>query len=143
MVDVDSDGFISFNTRPEVEEQGGIVDVRSVSPNMFLGRATDYPRHSKHLDQMISAEVRELLLECLLQCVRVPTFMVDLWYNYDCDTTCGDLFEELVSFLSKNSYPDHQSYALSNSHILCMDTLLMFIGQMVDRARSEVRSELI
>ncbi|CAG8524743.1 14258_t:CDS:2, partial [Racocetra fulgida] len=51
-----------------------------------------------------TGEVRELLLESLGQFAREPSFMADLWVNYDCDIDCGDLFEEVVKFLSK-SYP--------------------------------------
>lgn len=86
------------------------VDIRSGSPNMFLGKSNDYYPARSHKSSysnsdpyMIPGEVRELLLECLLQCARVPTFMVDLWFNYDCDLSCGDLFEELIQFLSKVS----------------------------------------
>ncbi|KAI9264555.1 hypothetical protein EDC94DRAFT_605499 [Helicostylum pulchrum] len=139
-VDVDEEGKITF-VSSRMDTEAGTVEVRSASPNMFLGKSTDYPRQSKNYstsEQMaITAEVRELLLESLLQFARMPTFMVDLWYNYDCDLTCGDLFEELIQFLSKNSFPDHQSYSLMNSHVLCLDILLMFIGQMVDRVNNE------
>ncbi|KAI8385758.1 hypothetical protein BD560DRAFT_321873 [Blakeslea trispora] len=137
-VDIDEDGNISFIPfRTDLETQ---IEGRSSSPNMFLGKSTDYPRNSKNYasDQMtISAEVRELLLESLVSSARRPSFMVDLWYNYDCNLTCGDLFEELIQFLSKNSFPDPQSYTLMNSHVLCLDSLLAFIGQMVERTNEQ------
>ncbi|KAI8975006.1 hypothetical protein BDB01DRAFT_728565 [Pilobolus umbonatus] len=143
-VDIDEEGKISFHTsRNGIKDvdQGHTVDIRSGSPNMFLGKSTDYPRQSKNYstsEQLaISVEVREILLECLLQFVRVPTFMIDLWYNYDCNLASGDLFEELIQFLSKNSFPDHPSYSLMNTHILCLDTLIMFTGQLVDRLNNE------
>jgi brefeldin A-resistance guanine nucleotide exchange factor 1 len=106
-VDVDEEGNISFvpALRGADADQTTRVDVRSGSPNMFLGKSTDYPRHSKNYSSSehmaLTGEVRELLLESLVQFSRSPTFMVDLWYNYDCDLTCGDLFEELIQFLSK------------------------------------------
>lgn len=105
IVDVDEDGNITFMA-PKLDtiEQGIIGDSRSASPNMFLGKPTDYPRISKNYSgdhTTMTPEVRELLLECLLQFVRRETFMVGLWYNYDCDVTCGDLFEELIQFLCK------------------------------------------
>lgn len=101
---MDDEGNVTFvSSKREIEQ--GVVDVRSASPNMFLGKATDYPRsgrnYSSSEQMVITGEVRELLLESLVQMVRKPSFMVDLWYNYDCDLTCGDLFEELVQFLSK------------------------------------------
>jgi brefeldin A-resistance guanine nucleotide exchange factor 1 len=105
-VNVDNEGNTTFvSSRGDLEQTANNGDIRSASPNMFLGKSTDYPRHNKNYsssEQMaITAEVRELLLESLLQFARMPTFMIDLWYNYDCDLTCGDLFEELIQFLSK------------------------------------------
>lgn len=108
-VNVDEEGNTTFvSSRGDLEQMSNTVDVRSASPNMFLGKSTDYPRQNKNYSSSeqlaITAEVRELLLESLLQFARMPTFMIDLWYNYDCDLTCGDLFEELIQFLSKVIY---------------------------------------
>lgn len=105
-VDVDDEGKVTFvSSLNDADPRASTVDIRSGSPNMFLGKSTDYPRHNKNYstsEQLaITAEVRELLLESLLQLARMPTFLVDLWYNYDCDLTCGDLFENLIQFLSK------------------------------------------
>ncbi|CAG8495510.1 3078_t:CDS:10 [Funneliformis caledonium] len=84
-----------------------------------------------------TGEVRELLLESLGQFARDPSFMVDLWVNYDCNIDCGDLFEDIVKFLSKNSFPDSTGYSISNSHVVCLDSLLMYINHMVDRLQTE------
>lgn len=46
-------------------------------------------------------EIRELLLEMLGSFASSPSFMVDLWTNYDCDLNCEDLFERLIMFLTK------------------------------------------
>ncbi|RCH92537.1 GDP/GTP exchange factor for ARF, partial [Rhizopus stolonifer] len=144
-VEVDDEGNISFVPLRGDMDAAATVDARSGSPNMFLGKSTDYPRNSKNYsssEQMaITVEVRELLLESLVQFARRPTFMIDLWYNYDCNLTCGDLFEELVQFLSKNSFPDPQSFSLMNSHVLCLDTLLTFIGQMVERVDDQTSDD--
>ncbi|CAO3585256.1 unnamed protein product [Absidia cylindrospora] len=166
-VDVDEEGNISFvasshhgtldnttgeRSSPSPASNGNNtsqVDIRSGSPSMFLGRSNDYYQPKSHKSShsasdhyMIPGEVREMLLECLLQCARIPTFMVDLWFNYDCDLSCGDLFEELIQFLSKNSFPDPHNYSAMNYHVLCLDTLLMFIDHMVERVNDEVeRSE--
>ncbi|KAI9270638.1 hypothetical protein BDA99DRAFT_546097 [Phascolomyces articulosus] len=144
VIDVDDDGNISLvpvspgagkDTPGGMGEKGvaaakSHVDVRSNSPSVY-GRSGK--NHGPDGYAMVSPEVRELLLECLLQCARIPTFMVDLWFNYDCDLSCGDLFEEIIQFLSKNSFPDPQGFAAFDSHTLCLDTLLMFIDQMVER----------
>lgn len=46
-------------------------------------------------------EARELILETLSQMARHPSFMVDLYVNYDCDINCEDLFEKLIDFLTR------------------------------------------
>ncbi|KAI8142216.1 hypothetical protein BJV82DRAFT_615987 [Fennellomyces sp. T-0311] len=127
-IDVDEDGAVTIVTGKDTVEGRNIkghVEVRSASPRPGKNYGADYA--------VVTPEVRELLLECLLQCARIPTFMVDLWFNYDCDLSCGDLFEEIIQFLSKNSFPDPQGFTGFDSHTLCLDTLLMFIDQMVER----------
>ncbi|CAG8498558.1 8615_t:CDS:10, partial [Ambispora leptoticha] len=84
-----------------------------------------------------TGEVRELLLESLGQFARIPTFMVDLWVNYDCNLYCGDLFEDVVKFLSRNSLPDSTGYSASHSHILCLDALLLYINYTVTRLQAK------
>lgn len=46
-------------------------------------------------------ETRDLILETLSQISRHPSFMVDLYTNYDCDSNCENLFERLVEFLTR------------------------------------------
>merc|ERR1712166_228745 len=46
-----------------------------------------------------SAELKELVLESLVEFCREPLLMVDLYVNYDCDAECTNLFEKLCKFL--------------------------------------------
>jgi brefeldin A-resistance guanine nucleotide exchange factor 1 len=46
-------------------------------------------------------ETRDLILETLSQISRHPSFMVDLYINYDCDINCENVFERLIDFLTK------------------------------------------
>ncbi len=50
-------------------------------------------------------DTRELLLETLSLLSRHPSFMVDLYTNYDCDMNCENMFERLIEFATKVSYP--------------------------------------
>jgi len=45
-------------------------------------------------------EMRDLILETLNHISDHPSFMVDLYTNYDCDINCENLFERLVDFLT-------------------------------------------
>ncbi len=46
-------------------------------------------------------DTRELLLETVTQISRHPSFMVDLYANYDCDMNCENMFERLIEFAAK------------------------------------------
>lgn len=51
--------------------------------------------------QPARGETRDLILETLSQISRHPSFMVDLYTNYDCDVNCENVFERLIEFLTK------------------------------------------
>jgi brefeldin A-resistance guanine nucleotide exchange factor 1 len=48
-------------------------------------------------------ETKELMLETLTQIALRPSFMVDLWTNFDCSTESEDLFERMITFLTRVS----------------------------------------
>ncbi|KAI0797843.1 Sec7-domain-containing protein [Abortiporus biennis] len=62
-------------------------------------------------------DTRELLLETLSLVSRHPSFMVDLYSNYDCDMNCENMFERLL-----------------DSQYLCLDLVLAFVNHMAARA---------
>ncbi|KAF5392909.1 hypothetical protein D9757_001066 [Collybiopsis confluens] len=80
-------------------------------------------------------ETLNLVLETLNQISRHPSFMVDLYTNYDCDINCENLFEQLIEFLTKSVYPSHYPGGLDvqqrNAQYLCLDLLLAFVNDMV------------
>ena len=95
------------------------------------------------------------MLETLHHLAQHPSFMVDLYVNYDCDINCEDLFDKLLDFLSKvcvalvgcnvasltsNLQGVYRLPSLNSreppqqpSQILCLDLLLDFIKHMVNR----------
>ncbi|KAG8748165.1 GDP/GTP exchange factor for ARF [Ceratobasidium sp. 414] len=89
-------------------------------------------------------ELRELMLETLVLLSREPSFMVDLWANYDCDVNCEDLFEQLIGFLTKSTYPlmggfgGQQHYA---SRLICLDLLLAYVDRMHARVEDPNAAE--
>lgn len=46
-------------------------------------------------------EMKEMALEALVQLWRIPSFVTELFINYDCDFNCSNLFEDLTKLLSK------------------------------------------
>jgi brefeldin A-resistance guanine nucleotide exchange factor 1 len=115
----------------------------------------------------VEPELRELMLEILILLSGEPSFMVDLWANYDCDVNCEDIFERLVGFLTKvcisrcyregsftemslphrqSTYPlmggigGQQQYA---SRLLALDMLLAYVDRMHARAETPSVSAII
>lgn len=66
--------------------------------------------------QPARGDTRDLMLEILCQISRHPSFMVDLYTNYDCDINCENLFERLIEFLTKVSLVCVTVY--SSSHLV-------------------------
>lgn len=73
----------------------------------------------------IPYEMRELVLDNLLQLWRIPGFVAELYINYDCDLYCSDMFERLTKLLSK--YTLSATNAVYSTHVISMDALISVI----------------
>ncbi|KAF8201586.1 Sec7-like domain is implicated in guanine nucleotide exchange function [Pholiota molesta] len=88
-------------------------------------------------------ETRDLILETLAHIAGHPSFMVDLYTNYDCDINCENLFERLTDFLTKAVYPSQGTGSLEsqrNAQYICLELLLSFVNDMATRASAEFPS---
>jgi brefeldin A-resistance guanine nucleotide exchange factor 1 len=77
-----------------------------VTPNLVaLDAETDSEKGTTTPPRLLvlpaRGETRDLMLETLSQIASYPSFMVDLYTNYDCDINCENLFERLIDFLTK------------------------------------------
>uniref|UniRef100_A0A8B9RIS7 Golgi-specific brefeldin A-resistance guanine nucleotide exchange factor 1 n=1 Tax=Astyanax mexicanus TaxID=7994 RepID=A0A8B9RIS7_ASTMX len=70
-------------------------------------------------------EMKEMALEAIVQLWRIPSFVTELYINYDCDFYCSNLFEDLTKLLSKNAFP--VSGQLYTTHLLSLEALLTVI----------------
>lgn len=78
-------------------------------------------------------EAREAMVESVGTLVRIPSFIVELFVNYDCEVDRQDLCEDMVGLLSRNAFPDSATWSTVNVPPLCLDSLLSFIHFMADR----------
>lgn len=69
--------------------------------------------------------MRELALDNLLQCWRIPGFATELYINYDCNLYCTNLLEDLIKLLSKNALSATQT--IYSIHRLSLDGLLSIV----------------
>ncbi|XP_048802413.1 Golgi-specific brefeldin A-resistance guanine nucleotide exchange factor 1 isoform X4 [Lagopus muta] len=81
-------------------------------------------------------EMKEMALEAIVQLWRIPSFVTELYINYDCDYYCANLFEELTKLLSKNAFP--VSGQLYTVHLLSMEALLTVIDSTEAHCQAKV-----
>ncbi|OCL13855.1 Sec7-domain-containing protein [Glonium stellatum] len=78
-------------------------------------------------------DAREAMVENLGALVRIPSFMVELFVNYDCETDRSDLCMDIVGLLSRNAFPDSATWSTVNVPPLCLDALLGYVQSIADR----------
>ncbi|XP_052006879.1 Golgi-specific brefeldin A-resistance guanine nucleotide exchange factor 1 isoform X1 [Xyrauchen texanus] len=81
-------------------------------------------------------EMKEMALEAIVQIWRIPSFVTELYINYDCDFYCSNLFEDLTKLLSKNAFP--VSGQLYTTHLLSLEALLTVIDSTEAHCQAKV-----
>ncbi|KAJ5177882.1 SEC7-like alpha orthogonal bundle [Penicillium coprophilum] len=82
-------------------------------------------------------EAREAMVESIGMLTRIPSFMVELFVNYDCDVDRADLCEDMIGLLSRNAFPDSATWSTTNVPPLCLDALLGYVQFIHDRLDDE------
>jgi brefeldin A-resistance guanine nucleotide exchange factor 1 len=78
-------------------------------------------------------DAREAMVESIGALARMPSFMVELFVNYDCEIDRSDLCADMVGLLSRNAFPDSATWSTTNVPPLCLDALLGFVQSIADR----------
>lgn len=86
----------------------------------------------------VTAEQKEIILETIVQLLRIPGLPAELYLNYDCDSYLSNLFEELTKILSKNAFP---VAGLTSIHILSLDALLSVIDHIELECQFQVQRQ--
>ena len=111
--------------------------VRPVSTSTGSGRSTPVPVRDRQKLGMEGGsrkpDAREAMVESIGALVRIPSFLAELFVNYDCEVDRGDLCEDLVGLLSRNAFPDSATWSTTNVPPLCLDALLGYVQFIADR----------
>ncbi|KAI9886275.1 MAG: hypothetical protein M1823_001947 [Watsoniomyces obsoletus] len=86
-------------------------------------------------------DAREAMVESIGALVRIPTFMVELFLNYDCEVDRGNLCEDIVGLLSRYAFPDAATWSTTNVPPLCLDALLRYVESIADRLDHQAPNE--
>ncbi|RFU30168.1 hypothetical protein B7463_g6156, partial [Scytalidium lignicola] len=82
-------------------------------------------------------DAREAMVESVGAFARIPSFMVELYVNYDCEVDRADLCEDMVGLLSRNAIPDSATWSTTSVPPLCLDALLGYVQFISDRLDDE------
>lgn len=78
-------------------------------------------------------DAREAMVESVGALARIPSFMVELFINYDCEVDRSDLCEDMVGLLSRNAIPDSATWSTTSVPPLCLDALLGYVQFIAER----------
>ena len=84
-----------------------------------------------------SYELKELLLEYLVQLFHLPGMATELYLNYDCDNHCSNLYEELTKLLSKQAFPANAAQ-LYSTHLHSLDGLYTLVDSIEQNCQKEL-----
>lgn len=111
------------------------------APQPGDGRATPVPVQDRQRLGMEGGsrkpDAREAMVESVGALARIPSFMVELYVNYDCEVDRADLCEDMVGLLSRNAIPDSATWSTTSVPPLCLDALLGYIQFVADRLDDE------
>ncbi|KAI0021541.1 Sec7-domain-containing protein [Xylariomycetidae sp. FL0641] len=86
-------------------------------------------------------DARQAMVESVGALARMPTFLVELFVNYDCDANRGNLCEDMIGLLSRSALPDSATWSTTSVPPLCLEALLGYVQFLVDRLDAELSSE--
>ncbi|EME78293.1 uncharacterized protein MYCFIDRAFT_58448 [Pseudocercospora fijiensis CIRAD86] len=85
-------------------------------------------------------DAREAMVESVGGLVRMPSFMVELFVNYDCEIDRSNLCMDMVGLLSRNAFPDSATWSTTNVPPLCLDSLLGYVQFIAERLDDEPKT---
>ncbi|KAF2968219.1 hypothetical protein GQX73_g5341 [Xylaria multiplex] len=109
------------------------------------GRATPVPvRDRQKLGMEGGArkpDARQAMVESVSALARMPSFLVELFVNYDCDANRVNLCEDMIGLLSRSALPDSATWSTTSVPPLCLDALLGYVQYVADRLDDEPNAD--
>ncbi|KAL8765404.1 MAG: hypothetical protein Q9209_007510 [Squamulea sp. 1 TL-2023] len=115
--------------------------VRPATSSNNSGRSTPVPVKDRQKLGMEGGlrkpDAREAMVENIGALSRIPSYLVELFVNYDCEVDRADLCEDLIGLLARNAFPDAATWSTTNVPALCLDALLGYVQFIADRLDSK------
>ena len=90
--------------------------------------------------EYLTYEHKEGVLDCLLQLCRIPSFLTDLYVNFDCSLYCRDTFDAVIKYLAYHAYPEERG--LFTTNLIALDALLAAVHEIASRSVSTTEDGL-
>jgi brefeldin A-resistance guanine nucleotide exchange factor 1 len=78
-------------------------------------------------------DARQAMIESIGMLMRVPSFMIDLFVNYDCEEDRLDLCQDIIGLLARNALPDSATWSSTSVPPLCLNAMLQYVDSIVLR----------
>ncbi|CAL5397059.1 unnamed protein product [Camellia sinensis] len=75
-------------------------------------------------------QLQEVAVEGIINFCRQPTFIIEVYVNYDCDPTCRNVFEDIGKMLCKHAFPT--GGALTSLQVQAFEGLVVIIQTIAD-----------
>ncbi|KAL9104134.1 MAG: hypothetical protein Q9163_000881 [Psora crenata] len=115
--------------------------VRPAASQTNSGRSTPVPVKERHQLGMDGTsrkpDAREAMIESIGALSRIPSYLVELYVNYDCEVDRNDLCEDLIGLLSRNAFPDSATWSTTSVPPLSLDSLLGYVQFIAERLNDE------
>ncbi|KAJ4950506.1 hypothetical protein NE237_027338 [Protea cynaroides] len=82
-----------------------------------------------------SPQLQEVALEGIISFCRQPTFIIEMYVNYDCDPLCRNIFEEIGRLLCKHAFP--LSSPLTSLQVQAFQGLIVIVHNIADNMEEE------
>ncbi|KAI0506134.1 Sec7-domain-containing protein [Xylaria bambusicola] len=82
-------------------------------------------------------DARQAMVESVSALARMPSFLVELFVNYDCDANRVNLCEDMIGLLSRSALPDSATWSTTSVPPLCLDALLGHVQCIADRLEDQ------
>ncbi|KAL9039278.1 MAG: hypothetical protein Q9180_002625, partial [Flavoplaca navasiana] len=119
--------------------------VRPTTSSNNSGRSTPVPVKDRQKLGMEGGsrkpDAREAMVESIGALSRIPSYLVELFVNYDCEVDRADLCEDMIGLLARNAFPDAAVWSTTNVPALCLDALLGYIQFVADRLEDRPKIE--
>ncbi|XP_043725582.1 ARF guanine-nucleotide exchange factor GNL2-like [Telopea speciosissima] len=86
-------------------------------------------------------QLQEVALEGIISFCRQPTFIIEMYVNYDCDPLCRNIFEDIGRLLCKIAFP--LSSPLTSLQIQAFQGLVVIVHTLADNVEDENGSSSI